>query len=478
MKKLLLLIGFLVGGFSIANAASVLFPYQGGTGTSTAPTLGQVLVGTSAGIYAPQATSTLGFGGSGTVTSITAGTGLTGGTITGSGTIALNLAAQNTWTASTTFATTTISHLIAGNNSSAVSSNDATMDIYGTTNAIIHAHNLGAQGATAGAAYIGYAVPLGAAITSGSRLAAYVFGGSNDPSNTLANSAAITAFASENWTTASSGSKMAFEVTPNGSTSRITPMVITNNGRIGMGTAPDESAILDVHQVGNSVPMIQAQDGGSASATSGGIFQASIDNGSFPASGTRIGGYQFSVDGGSGTKQVVASINAVTTEQTATTTLGSSLRFTTTTNGASAPAVRMTIDNTGNIGIASSTPTNKLTLGSGSILVPENTLATSTSMTIDWTAGNQQLLKISTSSVAITFSNPISGQNLKMIVCNPPTGTAGALSFSTSTFPVYWVNKTLPTQTTTANNCDVWSFLATNASSSALTIFGTMSPNF
>ncbi len=41
----------------------------------------------------------LGAGGSGTVTSITAGTGLTGGTITTSGTIALNLAGANTWTA-------------------------------------------------------------------------------------------------------------------------------------------------------------------------------------------------------------------------------------------------------------------------------------------------------------------------------------------------------------------------------------------
>lgn len=40
--------------------ASVLFPYQGGTGTSTSPSYGNILVGTSGGVYQLQATSTLG----------------------------------------------------------------------------------------------------------------------------------------------------------------------------------------------------------------------------------------------------------------------------------------------------------------------------------------------------------------------------------------------------------------------------------
>jgi len=44
----------------IVNATSVFQIYQGGTGTSTSPTIGQVLVGQSDGTYGPQATSTLG----------------------------------------------------------------------------------------------------------------------------------------------------------------------------------------------------------------------------------------------------------------------------------------------------------------------------------------------------------------------------------------------------------------------------------
>lgn len=61
-KTKLILISSIVG-LAVAlsaSGASVLFPTGGGTGTSTKPTAGQVLVGQSSGIYAPQATSTLG----------------------------------------------------------------------------------------------------------------------------------------------------------------------------------------------------------------------------------------------------------------------------------------------------------------------------------------------------------------------------------------------------------------------------------
>lgn len=87
-KTLVSIIIGLITTVSIAYAAlPVTQPVNGGTGTSTIPTIGQVLVGSSNGTYAPVATSTLGFGtGNGTVTSVTCGTGLSGGTITTSGT--------------------------------------------------------------------------------------------------------------------------------------------------------------------------------------------------------------------------------------------------------------------------------------------------------------------------------------------------------------------------------------------------------
>ncbi len=59
-KSLYFIAGLLVAGALSVQAASVLFPYQGGTGTTTVPTLGQILVGQSTGTWGPQATGTLG----------------------------------------------------------------------------------------------------------------------------------------------------------------------------------------------------------------------------------------------------------------------------------------------------------------------------------------------------------------------------------------------------------------------------------
>jgi len=73
-----------------------LFPYQGGTGTSTPPTYGQMLVGNAGGTYDVVATSTLGFTtGSGIVTSVDmsvpVGLTVSGNPITTSGTLAVAL---------------------------------------------------------------------------------------------------------------------------------------------------------------------------------------------------------------------------------------------------------------------------------------------------------------------------------------------------------------------------------------------------
>ncbi|MFA5810481.1 MAG: hypothetical protein WC935_09170, partial [Thermoleophilia bacterium] len=63
---------------------------NGGTGTSSAPTYGKLLVGNSAGTYDLLATSSLGISGSGTVTSIATNNGLTGGVISTTGTLGLD----------------------------------------------------------------------------------------------------------------------------------------------------------------------------------------------------------------------------------------------------------------------------------------------------------------------------------------------------------------------------------------------------
>jgi hypothetical protein len=121
---------------------------------------------------------------------------------------------------------------------------------------------------------------------------------------------------------------------------------------------------------------------------------------------------------------------------------------------------------TSNLGVASTTPTTKLSVGQGAISVAEYQPATSTSMTVDWTQGNQQVVRIGTSATAIAFSNFIAGQKLALILCNPGS-TGGAVTFT----GVLWAGGTAPTTTTTANKCDIITFLATNATST-LKIFG------
>lgn len=77
-----------------AHGATVLFPVGGGTGTSTPPTTGQILLGNSGGTYSPVATSSLG---AGTVKSVglSAPTGLTvsGSPVVSSGILALTFTA-------------------------------------------------------------------------------------------------------------------------------------------------------------------------------------------------------------------------------------------------------------------------------------------------------------------------------------------------------------------------------------------------
>ena len=107
---------------STAYSATLLFPYQGGTGTGTAPSSGKLLIGTSGGVYTPAGLTagtnititpgsgsiTIAASGAGAVTSVdmSVPTGLTigGNPITTSGTLALTLTSGYTipLTASTT----------------------------------------------------------------------------------------------------------------------------------------------------------------------------------------------------------------------------------------------------------------------------------------------------------------------------------------------------------------------------------------
>ena len=98
-----------------------------------------------------------------------------------------------------------------------------------------------------------------------------------------------------------------------------------------------------------------------------------------------------------------------------------------------------------------------------------STGATSTNMVLDWSRTPQQVeYQIGTGATTITIINATTsqyfGSTKRVWVCNPGS-TAGALTWRAGS--VEWIG-TAPTQTTTANQCDMYFFNVTQATSSAL----------
>lgn len=155
---------------------------------------------------------------------------------------------------------------------------------------------------------------------------------------------------------------------------------------------------------------------------------------------------------------------------------------------------RVTITSGGNVGIASSTPTRKLSVGgqsgiaSSSIAVAEYSYgatgnnATSTAMTISPATSNKINIPIGTSATTITLCNFQPGETV-MITIRNPASTAGALTFAAcSPLQLGWANRTgQPTQTTTANGGDIYSFTASQAvgstSPNIIQVTGAQTPN-
>jgi hypothetical protein len=113
----------ILSGIPFAHATTVTPIFGGGTGTSSLPSYGKVLVGDANGNYELTATSSLGFpvGGTGTVTSVNHSSpnstlsisGTNPVTTTGTVNLDLNLAHSNWWTATQNFTNASTSELTA-----------------------------------------------------------------------------------------------------------------------------------------------------------------------------------------------------------------------------------------------------------------------------------------------------------------------------------------------------------------------------
>lgn len=118
----------------------------------------------------------------------------------------------------------------------------------------------------------------------------------------------------------------------------------------------------------------------------------------------------------------------------------------------------------GSMNTASSTHTATTTFGpTASAITTENNIATSSTTVVDWGKGNKQLVRIGSTAITFSFTNAFAGQSETLTVCNPGT-TAGTITWPTT---ISWPGGVQPGQTTTSNQCDVWSFMYSQATSTS-----------
>lgn len=120
--------------------------------------------------------------------------------------------------------------------------------------------------------------------------------------------------------------------------------------------------------------------------------------------------------------------------------------------------------------IGSSTRTLWLTTNGGQSRSCESVPATSTSMTVNFGSScNQVLVQAGTAGITLTLSGGTIGDTKRLVICNP-NDTAGAITWASSPANlILWSAGAAPALTTTANKCNVVSFVVTQSTSTTNT---------
>ena len=119
-----------------------------------------------------------------------------------------------------------------------------------------------------------------------------------------------------------------------------------------------------------------------------------------------------------------------------------------------------------NVGIGTTTPLSTLDVY-GSIHTEEHRLATSTSMTIDFsTASSTNRMLVGSSNITVSFTNAslVPGKEIKIMICNPATGVIGTTTFS----GVLWDGDVDPGSSVVNSQCERKVFYSSNASSTPI----------
>jgi hypothetical protein len=128
----------------------------------------------------------------------------------------------------------------------------------------------------------------------------------------------------------------------------------------------------------------------------------------------------------------------------------------------------------GNVGIGTWVPSQKMTVKGGSVAVIEKQATTAATVSVDWSQGNQQYVTLNQTGHTVNFSNYVSGQAMRLIVCQDGSGGRTVTTWDAT---IVWSGGSAPTLTATASQCDVLSFVTTGAKGSQK-VFGSIINNF
>ena len=206
-----------------------------------------------------------------------------------------------------------------------------------------------------------------AAVQTGDGLAGFYGQGYGTSAFGPAFTGGMTVQAAQNWTNTAQGTALTFTTTSIDAASPTTRMTLDATGNLGIGTTTVPAAgLLEVSNASNSNTFGQVTTTTYANSGQGSLFVGRKARGTAAApAAVQIGdvlagllgrGYGATNFNGTGS----GSIFVRAAESWTDTAQGTWIAFNTTTNGTIAPATRMTIDNVGNVGIGTVTPSAAL----------------------------------------------------------------------------------------------------------------------
>jgi hypothetical protein len=134
--------------------------------------------------------------------------------------------------------------------------------------------------------------------------------------------------------------------------------------------------------------------------------------------------------------------------------------------GSSAQSI---FNSTGQLGMSTSTPWSMLSLSGGAITVAEASTTAASIVNINWILQQTAKLEMTGNTTVNMNHNGVVGQVEKIVLCQDGAGSHTVTWASSST--LIWTGHTAPTQTATANECDVYSFITTGATGTPM-VFG------